>query len=46
MAAIELGIPFSDPIADGPTIQAARLRALEQGTTLKKVIEILERIKR
>lgn len=41
VAAIELGIPFSDPIADGPTIQAASIRALEQGTTLKKVLEIL-----
>lgn len=36
---IELGIPFSDPMADGPTIQAAGLRALEAGTTLKKIIE-------
>ena len=31
---LELGIPFSDPIADGPTIQAASLRALKNGTTL------------
>jgi len=35
---IELGIPFSDPMADGPTIQAAGLRALEGGTTLKKLL--------
>lgn len=42
VAAIELGIPFSDPVADGSTIQAAGLRALEQGTTLAKVIELLE----
>ena len=34
---IELGIPFSDPIADGPTIQAATVRALNAGTTVKKV---------
>lgn len=38
---IELGIPFSDPVADGPTIQASGIRALENGTTLKKVLEIL-----
>lgn len=37
---IELGIPFSDPMADGPVIQAAGLRALEAGATLKKVLEI------
>lgn len=46
VAAIELGIPFSDPVADGPTIQKAGLRALERGTTLAKVINILERSKR
>ncbi|MDO8536048.1 MAG: tryptophan synthase subunit alpha [Candidatus Omnitrophota bacterium] len=34
---IELGIPFSDPIADGPTIQAASHRALAGGVTLKKI---------
>lgn len=44
-AAIELGIPFSDPVADGPTIQAAGIRALENGTTLKKVLEILRSTK-
>ena len=33
---IELGIPFSDPIADGPTIQTATVRALKAGTTPKK----------
>lgn len=40
-ATIELGIPFSDPVADGPTIQAAGIRALENGTTLEKVLEKL-----
>ncbi len=35
---IELGIPFSDPMADGPVIQAAGLRALEAGMNLKKVL--------
>ncbi len=36
---IELGVPFSDPIADGPIIQAAAGRALRSGTTLKKILE-------
>jgi tryptophan synthase alpha chain len=35
---IEIGMPFSDPMADGPTIQAAGLRALASGTKLKNVI--------
>ena len=35
---IELGVPFSDPLADGPTIQKAAQRALDEGVTLKKVI--------
>lgn len=42
---LELGLPFSDPIADGPTIQAASLRALKAGTTPLKVIEIAKQIK-
>ena len=37
---IELGIPFSDPMADGPVIQDAGLRALEAGTTLEVVVGI------
>src|SRR5690625_2462279 len=44
-AAIELGIPFSDPVADGPTIQEASIRALENGTTLEKVLDVLEPFK-
>lgn len=39
--AVEIGIPFSDPVADGPTIQAAGLRALENGTTLKAVLQTI-----
>ena len=39
---IELGIPFSDPLADGPTIQAAGQRALENGTRPEDVIEVAE----
>jgi tryptophan synthase alpha chain len=38
---IELGIPFTDPMADGPSIQAAGLRALKAGMTLKKTLEIV-----
>lgn len=43
---LELGIPFSDPIADGPTIQAASLRALNAGITPKQVLEIAGEIKK
>ncbi|MDR2700483.1 MAG: tryptophan synthase subunit alpha [Nitrososphaerota archaeon] len=42
---LELGLPFSDPIADGPTIQAASLRALNAGTTSMRVLEIVKEIK-
>ncbi len=42
---LELGLPFSDPIADGPTIQEASLRALNAGTTPLKVLEIAKEIK-
>ncbi len=38
---IELGIPFSDPMADGPVIQAAGLRALNAGTTLKSLLDMV-----
>jgi len=43
---LELGLPFSDPIADGPTIQAASVRALVAGTTPTKVLEIAKQIRR
>lgn len=43
---LELGIPFSDPIADGPTIQAASMRALEAGTTPQIVLGIAGEIKK
>ena len=38
---IELGIPFTDPMADGPSIQAAGLRALKAGMTLRKTLELV-----
>ncbi|WP_077324267.1 tryptophan synthase subunit alpha [Virgibacillus siamensis] len=44
-AAVELGIPFSDPVADGPTIQDAGQRSLEQGTTLSSVLTKLKSFK-
>lgn len=43
--AIEIGIPFSDPVADGPTIQRAGLRALKEGTTLKGVLDSITEFK-
>jgi tryptophan synthase alpha chain len=43
---IELGVPFSDPIADGPVIQRAGERALRAGTTLKAVLGIAQEIRR
>ena len=43
---IELGVPFSDPIADGPSIQASSLRALHGGTTLAGVLECVARVRR
>lgn len=41
---IELGIPYSDPLADGPVIQAAATRALSQGTKLSDVIELVRTV--
>src|SRR5437773_11008409 len=42
---IELGVPFSDPLADGPTIQRASERALKAGTTLAGVLGLVRRIR-
>ena len=42
---VELGLPFSDPIADGPTIQKATVRALAEGTTPKNILEIVRKVK-
>ena len=43
---IELGVPFSDPVADGPVIQRASDRALRSGTTLAGVLELITRLGR
>ncbi|HKC65683.1 MAG TPA: tryptophan synthase subunit alpha, partial [Pyrinomonadaceae bacterium] len=41
--AIELGVPFSDPMADGPVIQRASERALKRGFGLREVLDVVER---
>ena len=43
---IELGVPFSDPLADGPTIQRASERALKAGASLTGVLELVRKIRR
>src|SRR5689334_3662618 len=43
---IELGVPFSDPVADGPVIQRASERALRHGTTLEQVLALAKDIRR
>ena len=42
----ELGVPFSDPVADGPTIQRSSERALRAGTTLANALELVRRLRR
>ncbi len=42
---LELGIPFSDPIADGPTIQKADIRALTSGMTVQRGLEFIQKVK-
>ncbi|MGN1480551.1 tryptophan synthase subunit alpha [Porcipelethomonas sp.] len=42
---VELGVPFSDPIAEGPVIQAASERSLSGGTTLKGIFEMVKRLR-
>jgi tryptophan synthase alpha chain len=44
--AIELGVPFSDPMADGPILQRSARRALETGTTLTRVLGLVEELRR
>jgi tryptophan synthase alpha chain len=43
---IELGVPFSDPLADGPTIQRASERALKSGASLPKILQLVGRIRK
>ena len=43
---LELGIPFSDPIADGPTIQKADIRAAKSGMTVKKALDFIGKVKK
>jgi tryptophan synthase alpha chain len=43
---IELGVPFSDPLADGPTIQRASERALKAGATLAKVLDLVREVRK
>ena len=43
---IELGVPFSDPVADGPVIQAASYKAIQQGVNLKKTFKLVEDLRK
>jgi len=43
---IELGVPFSDPVADGPVVQRASERALKHGTTLQQVLKLAKEIRK
>jgi tryptophan synthase alpha chain len=43
---IELGVPFSDPMADGPAVQASSVRALKSGATLVKVLKMVEKFRK
>ncbi|MDR0287275.1 MAG: tryptophan synthase subunit alpha, partial [Clostridiales bacterium] len=43
--AIEIGIPFSDPIAEGPVIEAADERSLEEGCTVEKLFDLVSEIR-
>ncbi|MCX5857200.1 MAG: tryptophan synthase subunit alpha [Deltaproteobacteria bacterium] len=43
---LEIGVPFSDPTADGPIIQAASRRALQNGATLAKILDLVESVRK
>lgn len=43
---VEIGVPFSDPLADGPVIQASSQRSLRRGTTLEKILKMVKRVRR
>ena len=42
---VEIGMPFSDPMADGPTIQESSTRSIENGTTIKDIFELVKKIR-
>src|SRR3989338_911247 len=42
----ELGVPFSDPLADGPVIQESSRQSLLRGTTLPKILSLVERVRK
>ena len=42
---VEIGMPFSDPMADGPTIQESSTRSIENGTTIQDIFELVKRIR-
>ena len=46
MDILEIGVPFSDPTADGPVIQAASQRALKAGTTLQGVLDLVAEVRK
>ena len=43
---VELGIPFSDPVAEGPVIQEANVRALKGGVTTEKIFSLVEKLRK
>ena len=43
---VELGVPFSDPVADGPTIQRAAGRAIDKGANLRKIISLVQKLRK
>ncbi len=43
---LELGIPFSDPVADGPVIQDASYRSIQKGTTLRKTFDLVKKVRK
>ncbi|HWC62706.1 MAG TPA: tryptophan synthase subunit alpha, partial [Rhizomicrobium sp.] len=43
---IELGMPFSDPMADGPAVQASSMRALHAGASMVKVLEMVKKFRK
>ncbi len=43
---LELGVPFSDPVADGPVIQDASFRSIQKGTSLRKCFDLVEKVRK